>query len=207
MIPIAISLVSLALCAASPAGMGAAFPSPPADAAPPGVAPDERADDPGASAPAAPAADQPDQPDQGGARGGGAVAACFGSVHLYGTGAPGSGGFVPLLTAAGCTDDGEMLAMDLVDGLGGAPAQIAVGLAPLNVPFLGGKLLVDPLMSMPVQLSGPAGAPGQGAASFSVLIPDNPSGTGTVLYMQAFVLDPGAAELGSLSRGLAVIMG
>jgi hypothetical protein len=94
----------------------------------------------------------------------------------------------------------------LSQGLGGAPAVLAAGLQPLDVPFSGGALLVQPLALLPATLDGPAGVPGAGAASFALPIPA-PSGAGTTVYLQGFVLDSGAGTLGALTGGLAAALG
>jgi len=135
------------------------------------------------------------------------LGACFGSSSSYGAGAPGSGGFVPLLAASGCPDAGGVLTVSLAQGLGGAPAWLAAGAQALDLPFLGGKLLVQPQLLFPAVLGGASGAPGAGAAALALPIPDDPSLSGASAFLQGFVLDPGAGALGALTAGLALVLG
>jgi len=162
---------------------------------------------PGASATIAATGGTAAAQNRPGTAGSAAFFACFGSVHPYGVGTPGSGGFVPTLTTTGCPDAGAVLQVEVAKGLGGAPAQLAIGSLPLSMPFLGGTLLVQPLTTFSATLSGPIGVPGGGAASFAFTIPGGASSVGTLLYAQAFVLDSGGPALGALSRGLSIVLG
>jgi hypothetical protein len=95
----------------------------------------------------------------------------------------------------------------LSQGLGGAPAVLAVGAQPLAAPFLGGTLLLQPVFFMAQALDGPAGAAGQGETAFALPVPDDPALSGASVFLQGFVLDGGAGQLGALSAGLMVIVG
>jgi hypothetical protein len=125
----------------------------------------------------------------------------------YGSGAAGSGGFVPTLTTAGDPLIGgppfSLLGADL---LGGANGIVLVGFARAQIPFGGFDLLVDlapPTLLLPITASGPAGVPGAGTFSFSASIPDDPADVGIEVDTQVVVFDPGAPHQLAASAGRA----
>ena len=130
---------------------------------------------------------------------------CLGGFLEYGHGCDGSGGIAPELRVSGCVVSGGTLDIELTDGLGGAPAFLAVGLAQAQIPVLDCTLLVAPLLliqHMP-PLSGPFGLPGAGRSTLSVaLSASSPAPSFTV---QGFTIDFGAPNgLVATSNGVEV---
>ncbi len=112
----------------------------------------------------------------------------------YGTACPGSGGFLPTLalkqTFDGCFAAGNGVSFDVAHALGGSTCLLLLGLSTAASPVAGGcTLLVTPEpanQAFPLFGSGA----GNGAVSFSATIPsDFPS---VSVFLQAFVIDPGA---------------
>lgn len=127
-----------------------------------------------------------------------------GTSLIYGAGLAGSGGFVPVLTGEGCPSSGFDFELRVEDGLGGASGALFVGSAPLELPVLGGDLLVLPdLGSLPHTLDGTEGVPGAGTYTLS-LTQQTTSLAGLTLYFQAAYVDAGAPQGVSLSAGLRV---
>ena len=135
------------------------------------------------------------------------VAVSEGSFHRYGRGLGGSGGFEPRLRALGCPVDDGAVALDVVDGLGGAMGWVAVGTERIDLPFLGGSLLVGSIDGIvPHRLAGEDGAAGVGSALLD-LPPLSVSGGGGTIFAQAGYLDPLAPRGVSLTQGLAIRVG
>ncbi|HVS11809.1 MAG TPA: VCBS repeat-containing protein [Planctomycetota bacterium] len=122
----------------------------------------------------------------------------------YGEGSAGSGGYAPLLGAVGPFRVGEPIEVRLRGGLGGASVVLAIGLnssALPNVPYPGLTAYAWPSKRrLPMKLSGPAGMPGVGSATLSVVVP--PELAGWTYFHQAFVMDPGGSNGLSCSNGL-----
>jgi hypothetical protein len=122
----------------------------------------------------------------------------------YGIGCAGSGGFTPVLSLAGCAEPGEIVALGLTQGLGGAAAWLLFGTGSATLPLPGGcTLLIDPLLPAvlgPVGLSGSVPGSGQFVVSGSVPLG---AGTGTIT-IQAFVIDPGVPAGYSGSNGVVL---
>jgi len=133
--------------------------------------------------------------------------ACFGVASGYGAGLAGSGGWTPALGAAGCPDLGASLTLQLQQGLGGASALLLIGLAPASVPKWGGTLLVTPALIVPLVLGGASGTPGAGGVSLQATVPQQASLVGQSAWLQAVVLDAGAAFGKALSPGLELELG
>ena len=122
----------------------------------------------------------------------------------YGSGCAGSGGFTPVLSLAGCAEPGEIVALGLTKGLGGAGALLLFGTGEAALPLAGGcTLLTAPLL--PAML-GPLPLVGAGPGSgFLVLSGSVPPGTAPItLYVQGFVLDPGAPPGYCASNGVVL---
>ncbi|MBK9384673.1 MAG: hypothetical protein IPN34_07625 [Planctomycetes bacterium] len=112
------------------------------------------------------------------------------SVYLYGNGCAGSGGFVPSFTVRGCAGIGETITLQVNNCLGGAAAAFVYGTGTTAIPLGAGcDLLTTPLLPVVLNFGTSAGGPGQGSASFPVLIPWMPTGDVTT---QVIVIDPGA---------------
>ena len=126
----------------------------------------------------------------------------LGSFSEYGSGFPGSGGFVPTLTYD-CAGVGTTMILAVDNALGGASGLIAIGPASVTVPLFGGLLLVGPPYYdlIPVNFAG-AGA-GNGTTSLALSIPFA-SPPGSVAYTQVGVFDGGAAQGLALSRGVGL---
>ncbi|MHC4942572.1 MAG: WD40/YVTN/BNR-like repeat-containing protein [Planctomycetota bacterium] len=125
-----------------------------------------------------------------------------GTITKYGSGLVGSGGFVPDLDGSGEPLYGNEITIDLTQGLGGTQGVIYAGLDQANLPFMGGTLLVYPIVVVvPIVLAGPAGVPGQGTFSFSF----TGDVTNVSVYAQILLADPGAAKGISMSNGLEIV--
>lgn len=131
---------------------------------------------------------------------------CSGTVENGGNPIAGSGGFVPQLSISGCPRADATVTLSLVDGLGGALAEVLVaptfGITPLP---LGDALgIALPIyLTVPIVLSG-AGA-GQGIATIVTPLPATASGV--TFAVQAVVVDPAAAHGLALSNALQVEIG
>ena len=130
----------------------------------------------------------------------------FGHIG-YGDGLAGSGGFVPQLDGQGLARHGQTFTYPIRDGLGGALGVLALGLQKVDVPVLGGTMLVDPLAHLWFTLSGPAGIPGAGTAAPTISLPTSPAFVGLGIFGQAFVFDPGAIMELAISAGIEVWIG
>jgi len=127
----------------------------------------------------------------------------------YGGESPGTGNFLPTLSATGPVHVGQPLQLDLQNGLGGAPAILFVSFAAtdLTVPF--GNLYVDltpPFLQIVLPLSGPAGAPGQGSISLNAAIPKDASLATLRLCLQGVVYDTGATGFLAHTAGLEMFI-
>jgi hypothetical protein len=124
-----------------------------------------------------------------------------GSFTPYGNGLTGSGGLVPDLNGSGVPYMNEPFAVDITNGLGGAPGQVLVGASATVFPFMGGNLLVYPILaSIPVTLNGSPGTPGAGSLS----IPSTLALAGRSIYIQALLTDSAAPMGVSMSNGLEI---
>jgi choice-of-anchor B domain-containing protein len=125
----------------------------------------------------------------------------------YGTGAAGSGGFVPTLATTGDPQiGGPPFSLDGADLLGGANGLVLVGFARAQIPFKGLDLLVDPVpptLLLPVTALGAPGVAGAGTFSFSGAIADDPAYVGVEIDAQVIVFDPGAPKGLASSAGRA----
>lgn len=126
--------------------------------------------------------------------------------HGYGTGCPGSGGFVPDLWRSGCAESGALLTLELTHGLGGAPGFLFLGPGSGDAPISAGcSLLVAPpwIISPPIPLSG--AGPGAGGFILPVSLPE---GLPAVkLATQMFILDAGVSAGFSASDAVFVPIG
>ena len=121
----------------------------------------------------------------------------------YGTGCAGSGGFIPVLSLAGCAEPGKSVTIGLTKGLGGAGALLLLGTGAASLPLPSGcTLLAHPLLPTlgPFALAG--AGPGNGVLIVSGTVPPG-AGPGT-LYIQAFVIDPGAPSGHCASNGVVL---
>jgi hypothetical protein len=121
-----------------------------------------------------------------------------GGITKFGAGKAGSGGVVPTLEGKGFPRVGETIDLLISDALGGASSGLVLGFDQNTASWLHvDQPLWDLLLVLP-PLSGPGGAPGAGALTLPVPIPDDPGlpalfeQSGVVLTMQVIVLDRGA---------------
>jgi sugar lactone lactonase YvrE len=137
---------------------------------------------------------------------------CTGRYEEYGTGVEGSGGYVPKFRAIFSPCPGQLIALEILDVNGGAPAILFVGSSPLAqgaMKFKGAPLLVNP--GSPLFLTLPLVFPGNGAGSgdlrLQFVVPENPALVGLELYHQVFAGDPEAPTGVSASNGLKETFG
>jgi len=116
------------------------------------------------------------------------VADCVRAKNI-GIACKGSGNYTPDLYVSGCSKLGQLVTIDLIEGLGGAPALMFVGTATTSVPFGGGCSLwvAPPQVAIPFTLDG-AGA---GDGTFKLVAPIPLQAPLVNIYLQAFVADPG----------------
>jgi len=129
----------------------------------------------------------------------------------YGTGTAGAGGYTPTLTCTQPYMGNGGFSLNVNSALGGAPAWLAVSLAPAAGMFAGANLLVDltPAQLFLVQaqlLGGPVGVPGAGYWSlpYPLSMPANPALAGLTLYAQVGI-DEGNGSWAATS-GLAITL-
>lgn len=110
---------------------------------------------------------------------------------ISGTGTAGTGGVVPTISASGGTPrlGNDDYSLRVNQAVGGGRAFLLVSVGSGSAPVFGGGLA----RVHAVQLSGSAGAPGQGTASLAVGIGSSPALVGSTLRARAFVLDNGGA--------------
>lgn len=124
-----------------------------------------------------------------------------GEITPYGTGLGGTSGIVPSLSGSGDAVYGGEVTVELINGLGGAPALIYAGVEQANLPFKGGTIWVYPiLITLPVVLDGTPGSPGAGTFDFSYTAEIS----GLSVFTQFIIADPGAVKGISMSNGLEI---
>jgi hypothetical protein len=126
----------------------------------------------------------------------------------YGSGTAGAGGIKPHLQTSGGTPrpGNPSFAYELSAGVGGAPAFLAASSGTLTFPIFGGTGLIDPshiIATVPLVLSGPAGVPGAGKATFPMPVEIVPAMVGVTLYHQYVAVDFAAPASFSMSEGMA----
>lgn len=133
---------------------------------------------------------------------------CTGGWMPYGPGLAGTGGFVPTLTGLGYPMVDGLFGLSIAEGLGGATAQIFVGLAAAATPFKGGTFLVDsPVLQATLALGGTPGAAGVGSLVLPAALPADPLLEGLQLFLQVGLADAGAVRGAALSNGLRMEIG
>lgn len=129
----------------------------------------------------------------------------------YGDATPGSGGFLPRLSAAGPWIGNAGFGFDVQCGMGGSLTWLMVALQPARLPLLGFDLLLDPagfLGSITAVLSGTQPGEGQAFVPLPLTIPSTPALLGAPFFAQALVLDPGAfAGVFAASQGVRFELG
>ncbi|MBM3985060.1 MAG: hypothetical protein FJ296_05125 [Planctomycetes bacterium] len=137
---------------------------------------------------------------------------CGGRYVMYGQGTPGSGGFTPKFRGIFSPCPGQVIGLEFLDFVGGAPAILFVGSDALpqgTLSFKGAPMLVNPggNVFLPIILSLPGSGPGEGDLRLQFTFPDEPAFVGLSLYHQVFAGDPGAAHGVSASNGLLEYIG
>ncbi|MCA8950128.1 MAG: beta-propeller fold lactonase family protein [Planctomycetes bacterium] len=121
----------------------------------------------------------------------------------YGTGTAGTGGITPRAWFRGSASPGSSFAVELDRALGGSPAFVVIGLAPTSVVAAGVEVLVQPVFSVFVGLTGGgAGVAGAGTAGFAIHVPNSSSFVGLPIHSQWLAVDPGGPQGISASDGL-----
>lgn len=125
------------------------------------------------------------------------ISSCEASATNYGTGLAGKNG-IPTLTASAAPKFGTKITVTGSNSSGAtATGLVLLGVSPFSLDFLGGKLLVAPLVQ--TYLSMPAGGL---VLPFTV-----PSGPCQTLYLQVLQLDAAATHGVSMSPGLRLDLG
>lgn len=124
------------------------------------------------------------------------------TVAHYGTGYPGRNGVVPTIDPRGDPVRGKTWHADVSCSAGTyTVAFVLIGVQPTLIPTrLGGDLLVDPLLTVPIGLS-PAGG------TFTAFVPDAWDLPGFTAYLQALELDPWASKGVSFTDGIEAVVG
>lgn len=127
----------------------------------------------------------------------------------YGAGLAGTGAVVPSLAQTRVAIVGQPTRFELDRGVGGAPAALLFGFGGrAAIPVLGGTLLVNaPHVPVSLVLSGAAGTPGQGAATFAPTLPNSPGLVGDRVRVQGFVIDPASPGGLSMSNAVEILIG
>ncbi len=123
-----------------------------------------------------------------------------GAFTQYGSGLAGTGGYVPDLDGTGIPIFGNNITVEFTNGLGGAGGLVYIGLAQVNLPFMGGNLLALPNIALPITMGGTSGTPGAGSLS----LPATPYIADVNVYLQFFLQDGAAPKGVSMSNGLEI---
>lgn len=112
----------------------------------------------------------------------------------YGSGTPGTGGFVPQLALTGTPRLGLTPSLDASQCIGGTLALVSIGFAPANFPALGVQVLVDQTNGFFLTniTGGAVGFGGVGTVSFPLSIPNDPFLDNLYVYSQAAAFDAGS---------------
>lgn len=125
-----------------------------------------------------------------------------GAFLSYGSGCPGSGGFVPQLSLSGCATPGAAITLELADARGGGLAFLLAGPGGSSIALAGGcTLLTFPFSAVyPLPVSGTG--PGNGWISLTTELPITMA-TGTA-YLQAMVEDQDHWRGFALTNGVRI---
>lgn len=126
------------------------------------------------------------------------------SSATYGTGKAGVNG-IPTLNALTAPQVPSLnVHLQLLNGAPNAPGFLFLGEAPAATPFDGGTLLVSPVFTVPLPAT-----TGAGSLDLNLMVHENPNFCGSIVYMQAMLLDatvPNAYHT-SQTNGLALTFG
>jgi hypothetical protein len=125
-----------------------------------------------------------------------------GQTSAYGSGCPGTGGFVPSFGVVGCASPLGTLTI-AIDGALPGVGLIFIGAAPAQIPMSAGcSLLAFPVLPQPLSLPLFGFGPGGGSVSVAAKVPAVP--TPVSFAMQAFVAD--AAGTGGFANTNGVLV-
>jgi hypothetical protein len=133
----------------------------------------------------------------------------FGNL-AYGPATAGTGGVLPQLEVSGSPTRGSSISLDVRQGVGAAIGALWIGAGPASktsLPLLGGTVLVQPALAVPIALGGAAGVAGAGALTLPLSIPMLPALVGANLNWQALLLDAGAPSGVSMTPGVETWIG
>lgn len=127
----------------------------------------------------------------------------------YGTSSKGTGGIEPILGYGGGAPvaGNTNFQLQVLGGLGGAPAAMFVGVQPTAIPAGWGTFLIDPtfpMLQFLFTLGGTPGAPGLGNATIPAPVPNIPGIGGATAYAQVLIGDPGSTGGISHTKGLVI---
>lgn len=122
------------------------------------------------------------------------------SAGNYGNGTAGTNG-VPTLAASANPVLGTTIQLQVGNSLG-APTQaaLAIGFQDLNLPFLGGVLLVLPTVAPAINVP-------TAGTQVPIGVPADPAACGAVVFVQALLLDGGAPQGVAFTPGLRLVLG
>ncbi len=127
---------------------------------------------------------------------------CTGGYAKFGTGCPGTGAFVPVLSGSGCPEPGFTITILVTKALGGAFGLITVGIGTSQLPVTPYCYILNAPLVLVVPVAAAGSGPGNGTLSFSAPIP--PATAAGVVYLQALFSDAGALGGVSSTNGLAI---
>jgi hypothetical protein len=116
----------------------------------------------------------------------------------YGTGTPGTDGFVPCLSGGGVSSPGNTIRLQVFHGLAPGIGVLGFGTGAASLPLFGGSLwITPPFATVTMLLTGPPAVwpwpnGGGGYATFDLAIPPNPLLSGSSLFVQGAFVDGGA---------------
>ncbi len=132
--------------------------------------------------------------------------ACASPQADYGTGCPGAGGFVPMLSLDNCAAGGAPVSISISKGQGGSTAYLFFGLGQAAAPIglSGCTLNVAPVFPQPIPVPLSGTAAGAGNATLAGVVPA--SASGFTVTMQVFVSDLSQPHGFSNSNGTVMMV-
>ncbi len=122
------------------------------------------------------------------------------AVGFYGSAFPGTLG-EPDISISGSPSIGANVSILLESSAPAiVPAVLAAGFAPLALSFYGGTLLVDPHLTLQLNLA-------PGSSALPIMLPDETQFLGLNIYLQLWQVDAGAPHGVALSRGMHLVLG
>lgn len=120
------------------------------------------------------------------------------SFSPYGGGCAAAGGYIPLLAGVGTPAPGSGVTVDVINGPGGAPGGLALGLGSGSFPLRPGCLVqILPLANVILPLALGGSGAGTGTASVPLQIPSSLRGD---IYFQAVLVDNTTLVLSNAER-------